>query len=264
MREEVYVMEILSRKVVLEPDGVRADSLLTPAVVRTTEGVAMLVRGDMEGRSNIYLATGDGETFTLGDLVFEDAEDPRISVLDGKYVLTFSRLAPNGTPRLYLATSADLRTWDTPRKLFDSWSKEGVLLKLGDKYLLMAEREPYGHIVLHESDDLRSWRVLGVIVDRGGARGVEPGFVAETDDSLLLFLNQVDYADVGTVCLAKLPKDNIWFGGPRTEVLRPEQHWEVTPFPYLYAGGGYLDDEGNVHIYYSAADKVIGKAVVRL
>ncbi|MEO7058371.1 MAG: glycoside hydrolase family 130 protein [Lapillicoccus sp.] len=203
-------------------EGWESGSVYNPAAVVVDDRVALLYRAhaaDIVSHVGLAWST-DGYAFTRepdpvlspsADYDCRGVEDPRVTLVDGTYYLTYSGW--DGTNALLcLATSPDLRTWVKHGPLFPDfdtfqpqgrdgsgpWSKAGGILpeKVGDRYLMFFGE---GSIWTATSTDLLHWTPT-VPDDQPPLMAPRPGtfsdFLVEvgpppllTDDGLVLLVH---------------------------------------------------------------------------
>lgn len=243
-----------------------------------------------------YARSTDGVRFTLRDAPFIapdapydrfGAEDPRISQIDGTYLVTYTALAHpafgdvDGV-RIGLATTED---WRSVRKHGvvgpDVRDKDAVIFprRIGGRVAMLHRIVPDVQLVFFDDleqlyrppaslweDHLRNldeWVVLRAEAPWEGKKvGAGPTPI-ETDEGWLLIYHGVDEHHVYRAGLVLLDLDDPRRVIARTRypVLEPETPFERTgDVDNVVFPEGAVVIDGTLHLYYGAADRVVGHA----
>jgi predicted GH43/DUF377 family glycosyl hydrolase len=217
-------------------------------VTRYDGRTIMLFRSHLRsGRSIIGIAeSDDGFKFTVGPEPFlvpstEGAfgeyeafgvEDPRISCIDGEYLITYSAYS---------------RSEISPWSVWLSWSPD--LVHWGDSEVVM-KPVPY-----HWDESKIGPGATPIRTERGWL-SIYHG-VFETMDGAVYRLG---------VALHDLANPAKILGVSDEWVLAPEDPWEITGYVHnvVFTCGAVADDDGGVTIYWAGADTVMCAGTARL
>jgi beta-1,4-mannooligosaccharide/beta-1,4-mannosyl-N-acetylglucosamine phosphorylase len=290
------------------------------SVLEEDDGFVMMFRNEVfpeegvpgGGRTNFGLAhSEDGVHWQVEpEPVFEyrtdtvgKVYDPRLVVLDGRYVLTCCAQTPKG-PRAAIFVSDDLREFDLIELSLPA-SRNTLLFpeKIGGKYWRLERpfwEGPDGYayhygkwfgptfdIWTADSPDMEHWGHHELLIETDQVPyaniKIGPGATPiRTDEGWLLLIHGVDFDSSrgkngweerwpqryhGGVALLDLEDPTRLIGLGRRPFLTPEAGYEVeggyrnnVVFPMT----GLVRPDGNVMIYYGAADAVIGLATAPL
>lgn len=215
-----------------------------------------------------------------GQLDVHGVEDPRVTELDGMFYMGFTAFGVNGqredawTPMF--ARSDNLITWDRIGPLVRGEdNKDHFLLpvKLGGNYIAFHRRPP--SIWLAESDDLLHWPeelMRCILSPRPGSGwdskrigGNGPPIATEHGWLTLYHGYDKDHVYRIGVCLLDLENPGIVINRPQEPILEPEEEWELHGnVPNVVFSSANPVVERTVHVYYGAADRVIGLATASL
>jgi predicted GH43/DUF377 family glycosyl hydrolase len=215
-----------------------------------------------------------------GRLDVHGVEDPRVTELDGMFYMGFTAFGVNGqredawTPMF--ARSNNLITWDRIGPLVRGEdNKDHFLLpvKLGGNYIAFHRRPP--SIWLAESDDLLHWPeelMRCILSPRPGSGwdskrigGNGPPIATEHGWLTLYHGYDEDHVYRIGVCLLDLENPGIVINRPQEPILEPEEEWELHGnVPNVVFSSANPVVERTVHVYYGAADRVIGLATASL
>jgi beta-1,2-mannobiose phosphorylase / 1,2-beta-oligomannan phosphorylase len=276
------------------------NAVFNPAAAAVNGGITLLARvEDQRGISHLTVARAANgvddwkiDTQPLlapaSDVVTEQwgFEDPRVvfvAELD-RWVITCTAYGPAG-PAVYLATTEDFVTLERYGIVRQPEDKNAALLphRIDDRWVLLHRpKTEYGgargEILLSRSPDLVSWSAPEqVLQPRAGAWwdslriGIGPPPLWTEHGWLLIYHGVKDTVsgEVYRVGLALLDLDEP------TRVVRRLPTWVFAPLaPYERTGDvpnvvfpcGLVHDEanGDVHLYYGAADNSICRATARL
>ena len=198
-------------------------------------------------------------------------EDPRLTLLEGKYVMTYTAYGDIYQIGMTTISPQNIlnNNWVWGERLFpfpNTWNKDAVLFsrRIRDRYIMLHRLEP--DICLAHSDDMRSWTHSNVIMEprpdywdslKIGAAGPP----IEIDEGWLLIYHGVDTDRVYRLGAAILDKNNPGRVLARTEepILEPQMEYErfgQVLNVVFSCGAVILGDE--LLISYGAADTVIG------
>jgi predicted GH43/DUF377 family glycosyl hydrolase len=228
---------------------------------KSSIGYAVSVDGLEWSRLDKPVLTYGGEFETRG------VEDPRITLLDGTFYMTYTGYSIHGT-RASIARSTNLIHWERLGvALPDEDNKDHALFaeRIGGRYCMFHRREP--DIWLAYSDDLLHWtdhqRVFG---PRPGWESWKVGISGpplKTEKGWLLVYHGVDDAHFYRqgVALLDLQDPTRVLSRPADFVLEPREPWEhMGDVPHVVFSCATLQVGNELWIYYGGADRVIGQA----
>jgi predicted GH43/DUF377 family glycosyl hydrolase len=276
------------------------NAVFNPAAAAVNGGITLLARvEDQRGISHLTVARAangvddwkiDAQPLLApaSDVVTEQwgFEDPRVVFVAelGRWVITCTAYGPAG-PAVYLATTEDFVTLERYGIVRQPEDKNAALLphRIDDRWVMLHRpKTEYGgargEILLSRSPDLVSWSAPEqVLQPRAGAWwdslriGIGPPPLWTEHGWLLIYHGVKDTVsgEVYRVGLALLDLDEP------TRVVRRLPTWVFAPLaPYERTGDvpnvvfpcGLVHDEanGDVHLYYGAADNSICRATARL
>jgi predicted GH43/DUF377 family glycosyl hydrolase len=274
------------------PDMVNA--VFNPAAVMVGSETVLLVRvEERSGLSRLNVArSADGYTDWVVDPdhgLFPEldtwserwgVEDPRITKIDGEYLITYTGFSGGG-PLVCLAATRDFVTFERRGVVQAPEDKDAALFptRFGGRYALVHRPVPNlpslgAHIWLSWSPDLRHWGDPCLLLEARSGGFWDAGKVGlgppplETPDGWLLCYHGVRTTASGSLYrlgLALLDRDDP------TRVLARSNEWVFGPSaPYEVAGdvggvvfpcGWILDPDGDtVRLYYGGADSVVAVA----
>lgn len=276
--------------------------MLNPGVAVVEGRVALVYRAvGGDGLSRFGLAwSRDGERIEeRAELPFYEAalddpmarlgvEDPRITLLDGQYYLTYCKASVDTaeTPPLYWETAPfrvrtgigltrDFRSMREVSTLLPTTNtKDGVLFpeRIGGKYAALVREYP--NIQYLTSSDLREWSEPVTVLERipgtweGERIGAGPPPLRTPWGWLLLYhgneylrmpQNQRMYS-LGLAVLDLADPTRVLYRHPEP-IFRPEAPYEIAgPVGNVVFGTGIAELGERVFLYYGAGDGVIGVA----
>jgi predicted GH43/DUF377 family glycosyl hydrolase len=215
-----------------------------------------------------------------GEAEGRGVEDPRITEIDGVFYMSYTGYAGAGpfehltTPML--ARSVNLITWDRIGPLAQGEDNKDYFLlpqRLDDRYIAFHRRPP--SIWLAESDDLIHWpekRMRIVMAPRpdnwwdskrigGNAAPIK------TEHGWVLLYHGYEHEHIYRMgaCLLDLEDPAHVINRPKEPIFEPEEHWELRgDVPNVVFSGANPVINDIVHVYYGAADHVIGLATCSL
>lgn len=206
------------------------------------------------------------------------AYDPRVTVIDGRYHITWCN-AYHGCPTISVGYTDDFKTFHQTENAFLPFNRNGVLFprKIGGNYVMLSRpsdngHTPFGDIYLSESPDLRYWGKHRFVMGRRGCwEGVKIGagpVPIETSDGWLLFYHGVLNSCNGYVysmgaALLDLDEPKKVIARADCWLLSPQAHYEcVGDVPNVVFPCAALTDAptGRIAIYYGSADTVTSLA----
>lgn len=222
-------------------------------------------------RQPVLEPAGEGEA--------RGVEDPRVTAIDGTFYMAYTAFArsPNGfviTPMF--ARSRNLITWERLGPLVCGEDNKDHLLfprQINGHYVALHRRPP--QVWLAESDDLRTWpaeRMRPVFGPRPGNGWDEKrvganGVPIETEAGWLMLYHAYDRQHVYRLGVCVLDRDDPGQvrHRPAAPIFAPEELWELrgdVPNVVFSCANPVVD--GQVYVYYGAADHVIGLATCQL
>ena len=279
---------------ILEPNPSspwEAVNIFNPSVIHHRGLFHMWYRAQgVDGISRIgYAVSDDGVRWNRlrepvlvpqGPLEMLGVEDPRVTEVEGKFFMGYTAYGTDGhsehatTPMF--ASSENFVTWNRIAPLVRGEdNKDHFLLpaKLGGRYIAFHRRPP--SMWLAESDDLVSWpeRHMRVILSprpdnwwdtkRVGGNGPP---IATEHGWLTLYhgYNDEHVYRIG-VCLLDIENPSIVINRPEQPIFEPMEEWELHgDVPNVVFSSANPVVGGTVHVYYGAADRVIGLATTPL
>jgi predicted GH43/DUF377 family glycosyl hydrolase len=203
-------------------------------------------------------------------------EDPRITLIDGRYFMTYVAVSRHGVSTALMST-ADFETFERHGILFPTENKDVVLLgeRVGGRYVAL--HRPVGHMPftgagpemwIAYSPDLKHWGDHQPLYR--GQTGWESGRVGagappiRTERGWLEIYHgnrrPAACGDIGAYCGAAMLLDlddpaRIRQVAPEP-LIEPTETYEQRGFvPNVVFPGAILESEGRVFIYYGAADE---------
>ena len=212
------------------------------------------------------------------------AEDPRITRLDDKYMITYTGFSPGG-PLVCLVSTEDFRTYHRMETLSPPEDKNAALFptRFGGNYGLIHRPVSTGlhgeapHIWISFSPDLHYWGDHQILIesrrtghwDRERIGNGPPPLL--TESGWLILYHGVRATAAGALYRAGLALLNET--NP-TQVMARSDEWVFGPeAPYEQTGdvpgvifptGWIADDDGSVRMYYGAADSTVAVATASL
>ena len=273
-------------------------NVFNPAVVHHQGEFHMLYRAQgLDWVSRLgYAHSTDGIHFTRDaepvfsphdDFEARGIEDPRITEIDGVFYMTYTAYGnrpQSGFPPTHLggsvtpmfAKSTNLRDWERIGPLVvGEDNKDHVLFpeKIGGKFVCLHRRPP--QVWLARSEDLYSWPeadmqpIFGPRMDNpwDSKRVGSGGVPIKTEHGWLCIYHAYDHAHIYRlgVCLLDLEDPTKVIRRPRNFILGPREIWELRgDVPNAVFCDANVVVNGEVFVYYGAADHVVGLATARL
>lgn len=224
-----------------------------------------------------YAESADGVHFTRApEPVFvpegpdeaKGVEDPRLTLLDGRYQMLYTAWSPESI-QVARASTTDFHHWERHGIAFPGPDNKDAALfprKINGRYVAFHRIPPAMWIAW--SDDLVHWGDYATIMEprpdafdslKLGAGGPP----LETDAGWLVIYHGVDQNTVYRLGVALLDKEDPTklLGRPKEAILEPEEEWELVgdiPNVVFTCGTAELGDD--YLVYYGGADKVIAGA----
>ena len=260
------------------------------------EGVYLLllrVEG-LEGKSALYLAKSrDGFYFDVQEepamkpseeepfKTYEELgiEDPRITKIGDEYLIFYTAYS-RYSPRIALAKTWDFSTFERVALVSQPTNKDAVLFpkKFGNRYARLDRPSMSGRqdMWISYSDDLVYWGDSRIVME------VRPGYwdsatigasvpPIETEKGWLEIYHGVRATAAGRIyrlgcALFDLEDPSKLIGRSQAPILSPKENYERTgDVPnVIFTCGAIVEDNGEVKIYYGAADTCICVATASL
>lgn len=276
----------------------RMNAAFNPAAVSIGDETLLLVRvEDRTGRSYLGVARStdglggwavDPDGSFLPDLESEaerrGIEDPRLTELDGEYLIVYTGYSAGG-PLVCLAATTDFRTYERRGVVLPPENKDAALFpeRFGGRFALLhrpvtATPRASGDIWLSWSPDLLHWGSHRCLLRAGPAGSWDSEKIGlgppplRTDDGWLLLYHGVRTTASGSIYragLALLDREDP------ERVLARSSDWVFGPeAPYERSGdvdnvvfpcGWVLGEDGDtLRVYYGAADSTVCVATASL
>jgi predicted GH43/DUF377 family glycosyl hydrolase len=228
----------------------------------------------------------DGERFTVDDrpsvvpagpLETWGIEDPRITMIDGRYYITYSAVSEKGVA-VGLMSTGDFRSFRREGTILAPTNKDVVLFpeKIGGKYMMVHRPVPEGigkpEIWIAESPDLIHWGnhrfLMGLSASGWESARIGAGCVPiRTDEGWLLLYHGADHNHRYCMGAALLDADDPGRVLARTAepIMEPGAEYETDGFfgGVVFACGAIVRD-GLVTMYYGVSDESTACATFRL
>ncbi len=254
--------------------------------------VVLLVSIEMlDGRYGIYQARStDSRHFTIstrpclapgvGDTEIRHesrgCRDPRITKLDGEYLITYVADGDHGV-RIGLARTKDFKTIERLGYVSQVDEKGAAMfpVKFGERFAMLKRPDPGGSIWVTYSHDLEFWDGGTVVMTpRGGHWDSNRIGVAvppiETDHGWLLIYYGEKSTSAGPLVrlgAALLDRDDPAKVLARSNIpiLSPREKYErIGDIPNVVFSCGGLVEDGRLHLYYGASDSCIAHGVANM
>lgn len=259
------------------------------AVVKHEGKYIMVFRShQLNGRSILGIAvSNDGYTFEVNDKpfmipssegVFKEyeaygVEDPRITFIDGEYLITYSAYSRHGV-RIGLAKTKDFKSVKRVSLITESDYRNVVIFpeKFGDLYARLdrphSEISPWS-IWISYSPDLKYWGESKLIMNplqyHWDEMKIGPGAPPiKTSRGWLSIYHGVFPTMDGSVyrlgvALHDLEDPSKMIAVGDEWILQPEEVYEITGYVHnvVFTCGAVPEEDGSVKIYWGGADKVM-------
>ena len=259
------------------------------AVVKHEDEYIMLFRSHLRtGRSIIGLARSpDGFHFTADPepfltpardgpfAAYEEfgVEDPRVTQMDGEYLITYSAYSRNGV-RIALAKTKDFRQVERVSLITEADYRNVVIFPEKFDGLYARLDRPHSEIApwsiwISYSPDLRFWGESQLIMRpepyHWDEMKIGPGAPPiKTDQGWLSIYHGVFQTMDGSVyrlgvALHDLQNPAKIIGVGDSWILQPEDPWEITGYVHnvVFTCGAVAESDGTVKIYWGGADTVM-------
>lgn len=259
------------------------------AVVKTEDRYIMVFRSHlMNGRSILGIAdSDDGLHFNARKKPFMTStdespyreyeswsiEDPRITYIDGEYIITYSAYSPHGI-RIGLARTKDFETVERFSMITEADYRNVVIFpeKFNGLYARLdrphSEISPWS-IWISYSPDLRYWgeskRIMDPVKYHWDEMKIGPGAPPiKTDKGWLNIYHGVFPTMDGSVyrlgvCLHDLKDPSKIMGVSDDWILQPEDPWEITGYVHnvVFTCAAIPEPDGLIRLYWGGADTVM-------
>ncbi len=266
------------------------------AVVKHGDKYIMLFRSHLRtGRSIIGLArshngfsfTADREPFLVPErdgpfAEYEEygVEDPRITAIEGEFLITYSAYSRNGV-RIALARTKDFVNVEKYSLITEADYRNVVIFpeKIDGRYARLdrphSEIAPWS-IWISYSPDLRHWGdsqlVMRPVQYHWDEMKIGPGAPPiKTDQGWLSIYHGVFQTMAGSIYRLGVALHNLTdpakiIGVSDSWILQPEDAWEITGYVnnVVFSCGAVAEADGTVKIYWGGADTVMcaGEATI--
>jgi len=239
------------------PQGTYLTSISHLRVARSTDGIHFNI-----DQSPALAPANEYETFGI--------EDPRISLIDGVYYITYVAVSPLGVTTA-LASTKDFRTFERHGNIFCPDNKDVVLLptRIGESYYalhrpaspLFARQDMW----IAQSPDLLSWgnhrHLISTRPGQWDELKIGAGAVPfRTDKGWLEIYHGADCNNRYCLGAALLDSQKPWIVKARSmhPVFEPTEDYECEGFfgNVVFTCGALAEDD-TVKLYYGAADTTI-------
>lgn len=207
-------------------------------------------------------------------------EDPRITYIDGEYLITYSAYSRHGV-RIGLARTKDFKTIERFSLITEADYRNVVIFpeKFNGLYVRMdrphSEISPWSTWISY-SPDLRYWGDSKVIMKpvqyHWDEMKIGPGAPPfKTDSGWIDIYHGVFPTMDGSVyrlgvALHDLEDPSVIIGVGDHWILQPEEVYEITGYVHnvVFTCGAVPEDDGTVKIYWGGADKVMCAGTARI
>ena len=206
-------------------------------------------------------------------------EDPRITVIDGTVYIVYTAYSGYG-PAMALATTKDFATFERHGLISEPGNKDGLLFprKVGGRYVRFDRPigNDVGRVWVSFSNDLHYWGDSRVVISprsgywdtyRVGASCVP----IETEDGWLEIYHGVKMTSGGPiyragVVLLDLEDPSVVIARSNVPILSPRTPYERVGDVnnVVFPSAAILEDDGQLKVYYGAADTAICVATTTL
>jgi predicted GH43/DUF377 family glycosyl hydrolase len=263
----------------------RANSIFNAGAVRFNNEYLLLCRVELPvGKSSFVLARSkDGKKFKVddkpclnpdghgefNDLTEWGIEDPRITHIENKYLITYTGYSKY-LPLVMLAETVDFKTFKILGPITEPSNKDSSLFpeKINGYFWKMdrPSSDSYNSIWINKSTDFIHWGgfrcmirpILGTWAAHKIGGSTPP---VKTDEGWLFLFHGVRGFGVSNiykigVMLVDIDKPWIVKGYSRDPIIAPDKLYERVGDVQnvVFTNGWIVEDKGNVKIYYSGAD----------
>jgi predicted GH43/DUF377 family glycosyl hydrolase len=259
------------------------------AVVKHGNEYIMLFRSHLRtGRSIIGLArspdgfhfTAEGEPFLIPEGGEYSVEDPRVTLIDGEYLIAYSVYSRDGV-QIALAKTRDFRQVERVALITEADYRNVVIFpeKFDGLYARLdrphSEISPWS-IWISFSPDLRFWGqsqlIMRPVQYHWDEMKIGPGAPPiKTEQGWLSIYHGVFETMDGSIyrlgaALHDLRNPAKIIGVGDSWILQPEDPWEITGYVHnvVFTCGAVAEPDGTVKIYWGGADTVmcVGEATI--
>ena len=263
----------------------KANSIFNPGAVKFNNEYLLLCRVELPfGRSSFVIARSkNGKKFKVddkpclnpsdhgefNDLTEWGIEDPRITYIENKYLITYSGYSKY-LPLVMLAETVDFKSFKILGPITEPSNKDSALFpeKINGYYWKMdrPSSDPHNSIWVNKSKDLIHWGEFRCMIspipgtwatDKIG--GSTPP--VKTEEGWLFLFHGVRIFGTSSiykigVMLVDIDKPWIVKGYSRDPILVPDKLYERVGDVQnvVFTNGWIVEDNGKVKIYYSGAD----------
>lgn len=280
---------------------VNVTSVFNPGAIRFAEKYLLLLRVQTRGRETVLMMaeSEDGQTFSVRPKVIKingletvneriyHIYDPRLTTIDGTNYMMFAADVDEAC-RLGIATTKDFDTFELVSFDSSADTRNGVLFpeKINGKFVrferpnrTMVEGgvSTGDAIILAESDDLVTWRKVGLVMEGrhhywDELIGPGPPPIKTRDGWLLIYHGVARHFAAGIyqagVVLLDLDDPGKVLARSRNNILEPRETYEMigqVPNVVFPTGAvvqeqdadGFALPQSVVNVYYGAADTVV-------
>jgi predicted GH43/DUF377 family glycosyl hydrolase len=260
------------------PDILEFEKSDPDVTLKDTRGVVYKGKDYLSTMSHIRLARSlDGINFRTDDKPFiypinesqkYGVEDARVTFIDGKYYINYT-VVSEGSWATALAVTDDFKTFESKGIIFHPENKDVAIFpeKVNDKYIALHRPNNSGFgkpsIWYAESPDLLHWgNHKRIVVPRdnkweaakiGG--GAPP--IKTPNGWLIVYHGKGDNSVYSLFCLLlDLDDPTKIVRRASTPLLIPTEPYETEGFfPNVVFSNGIIEKNGNLYIYYGAADE---------
>jgi predicted GH43/DUF377 family glycosyl hydrolase len=251
-------------RLIITPTETYLTSISHLRLARSKDGINFAIDDD----PTIFPAN-DYETFGI--------EDPRISLIDGIYYISYVAVSPLGVTTCLISTK-DFVSFQRHGVIFCPENKDALLFPDKVKGKFYALHRPVStlfkkqDIWIAESPDLRCWgnhrRLMGPVAEQWDEAKIGAGAVPfKTDYGWLEIYHGVDRNNRYCLGAVMLDEAEPWkiIARANKPILEPQAHYEREGFfGNVVFSCGLLCEGDTVRIYYGAADTVICYAELSL
>jgi len=282
--------------ITLEDIPFACNTVFNGGVVKFEGKYIMLIRVEgLKGYSVFLLAhSPDGYHFTVEekpvmtpskDPIYEayeasGIEDPRIILLEGEYYIMYTAVSHYGA-RIALAKTKDFKTFEKVGLVSEAGNKDGILFpeKINGEYVRLDRpiAQGIGNMWISYSPDLVHWGKARPLIEiRGGHwwdsfRIGGSAVPIKTDRGWLEIYHGVKWTSAGPIyrlgsVLMDLEDPAKVIGRSDFPILSPRENYERIGDVnnVVFSCGAILEDDGQVKVYYGAADTCICVATASL
>lgn len=246
---------------------------------RSILGIAESDNGlDFKVRKKPFMTPADESPYR--EYEFWSIEDPRITFMDGEYIITYSAYSPQGI-RIGLAKTRDFEKVERFSMITEADYRNVVIFpeKFNGLYARLdrphSEISPWS-IWISYSPDLRFWgeskRIMNPAPYHWDEMKIGPGAPpVKTEKGWLNIYHGVFPTMDGSVyrlgvCLHDLEDPSKIIGVSDDWILQPEDPWEITGYVHnvVFSCAAIPEENGLLRIYWGGADTVMCTGTARI